>query len=415
MTASDRLEAHYADLWKALEGCERAFSKFEGTGSTAPLAQAVWEARQVLDKVTPSTDKELPGSSPPESVKPAAFAPILAAGTTSEARRPPVDKGLVERLIREHAHVRFGCQIDGVEDAAEAIVAALTRPLGEGKEAYHGELAQLLRESLAFVEDETPFGYRKGADLDEFRETIKRLVALRSPPPQGGETEILRALIQSRRLIAQEVTSQRRGLAIQRIDAALSIARHMPSRESLRQKILADPDLDTEAGGFPIAPDHVLVERAELEDYAHVIGNLIGELSDPGTGALTAHHRIKGLLSAAPQPPSHGQGEGRERAAKLMREVRDEYHAKLILPGGGLSPLSPGDLWAIGIDAVERALRAVPPSSGEAEAVARLRQALEDVRDYVILWGCADEDDWPAQLAKIDEALSPKADGADHG
>jgi len=49
----------------------------------------------------------------------------------------------------------------------------------------------------------------------------------------------------------------------------------------------------------------VLVPRDELEDFAHVIGNLIGELSDPGTGALAAHYRITAMLTAAPG----GEGE----------------------------------------------------------------------------------------------------------
>jgi hypothetical protein len=36
----------------------------------------------------------------------------------------------------------------------------------------------------------------------------------------------------------------------------------------------------------------------------------------------------------------------------------------------------------------------------------RLRKALEEVATYVREWGYADEDDWPNQLAKIDEALA---------
>tara|TARA_R110000868_G_scaffold20938_2_gene87741 strand:- start:1426 stop:1935 length:510 start_codon:yes stop_codon:yes gene_type:complete len=49
-----------------------------------------------------------------------------------------------------------------------------------------------------------------------------------------------------------------------------------------------------------------MVPRGELEDFAHVMGNLIGEVSDPGTGALAAHYRLTAMLAAS---PSVGEGE----------------------------------------------------------------------------------------------------------
>ena len=46
--------------------------------------------------------------------------------------------------------------------------------------------------------------------------------------------------------------------------------------------------------------DAVMVPREELADFADVMGNLIREVSDPGTGALAAHYRLSAMLAASP-------------------------------------------------------------------------------------------------------------------
>jgi hypothetical protein len=56
------------------------------------------------------------------------------------------------------------------------------------------------------------------------------------------------------------------------------------------------------------AEDFVLVPRAELEDFSYVISNLIGELSDPGSGAMAAQYRIRAMLSATPAAVKGGEG-----------------------------------------------------------------------------------------------------------
>jgi hypothetical protein len=61
----------------------------------------------------------------------------------------------------------------------------------------------------------------------------------------------------------------------------------------------------------------LLVPREELADFADVIGNLIGECSDPGSGALAAHYRIQAMLNHGhylAKTPADPSGDAVERA-----------------------------------------------------------------------------------------------------
>lgn len=199
-------------------------------------------------------------------------------------------------------------------------------------------------------------------------------------------------------------------------------------------------ELPSTPSSLPIAPDHVLTMRADGWTVAvHNDYRLNGEFHTFWLWTHAASGRfVKGegksdaealaacveavLLTAAPQPPSPGQGD-----ETLIRELEAELHDRR--RGTSTRP----DLNAKRIAEIEAELaelRAAPPSSGETEAVAReLEIANEVERQADCLEGYAEHAGHPAKpvpsvfhlqaghframASELQEIFSPKANGGE--
>jgi len=185
----------------------------------------------------------------------------------------------------------------------------MTAPTNDGlREASRRRLCQ-------FVEDDEPWGNLKGADIEDIKADLRSLLTENRPtPPADGlrdNLERIRAFL--------DICSgwghcpvpgpdRRRVAGFYYDNEAAARAGLMPAhtmgliRETVRSLLTEHK---------PISGDVVMVPRAELEDFAHVIANLIGEVSDPGSGALATHYRINRMLMdhrLAAAPPATDQG-----------------------------------------------------------------------------------------------------------
>lgn len=102
------------------------------------------------------------------------------------------------------------------------------------------------------------------------------------------------------------------------------------------------------------------------------------------SGPVTRRNSVRAIYLAMQSANPTGSDElvernFRDEAAKLLRDERDAYRERLVIPGMIDSPqLSPNDCWAYSLRAVEKALRANAIATPDTDRVAVLTEALEE-------------------------------------